>query len=59
MGSHIEGITCEERDDAMTRDFDYDILRYVSIEEQRQLYGDTNYSRVSATRLQMECRRSH
>lgn len=45
----VEGITCRERDEAMTRDSDYDILRYMSIKEQREFYGDMFYSRVSAT----------
>lgn len=33
----------------MTRDSDYDILRYMSVEEQRTFYGERYYPRVSAT----------
>jgi hypothetical protein len=33
----------------MTRDSDYDVLRYMSVEEQRVEHGVDYYARVSAT----------
>ncbi|PPQ70670.1 hypothetical protein CVT25_010772 [Psilocybe cyanescens] len=45
----VEGGTTEERDAAMTRDSDYDILRYMSVEEQKNLYGRFYYPRISQT----------
>jgi hypothetical protein len=45
----VEGVTTGDRDAAMTRDSDYDILRYMSIEEQKEFYGEKYYPRVSAT----------
>ncbi|KAF9477651.1 hypothetical protein BDN70DRAFT_880911 [Pholiota conissans] len=45
----VEGLSTGERDAAMTRDSDYDILRYMSIDEQKVFYGDRYYPRVSAT----------
>ncbi|KAH9474415.1 hypothetical protein JR316_0012873 [Psilocybe cubensis] len=46
---YVEGVTTEARDAAMTRDSDYDILRYMSIEEQKNLYGRLYYPRISQT----------
>ncbi len=50
-GGHVvvEGITTGERDAAMTRDSDYDILRYMSVEEQKAFYGERYFPRVSNT----------
>ncbi|KDR76966.1 hypothetical protein GALMADRAFT_95626 [Galerina marginata CBS 339.88] len=45
----LEGVTTGDRDAAMTRDSDYDILRYMSIQEQQEFYGERYYPRVSAT----------
>ncbi|KAG6842292.1 hypothetical protein C0991_010580 [Blastosporella zonata] len=45
----VEGGPTSERDAAMTRDSDYDILRYMSVEEQRIHYGSAYYPRISAT----------
>lgn len=45
----VEGSTFTKRDEVMTRDSDYDILRYMPIEEQRQLYGGKYRPRVSGT----------
>ncbi|KAF8157803.1 hypothetical protein B0H34DRAFT_429098 [Crassisporium funariophilum] len=45
----VEGVTTGDRDAAMTRDSNYDILRYMSIEEQQEFFGDMYYPRVSAT----------
>lgn len=45
----VEGVTTSNRDAAMTRDSDYDILRYMSVEEQKKFYGARYFPRVSAT----------
>jgi hypothetical protein len=45
----VEGVTTSNRDAAMTRDSDYDILRYMSVEEQKNFYGARYFPRVSAT----------
>lgn len=45
----VEGIVTGDRDAAMTRDSDYDVLRYMSIEEQQAEYGEMYYPRLSAT----------
>jgi hypothetical protein len=45
----VKGMTTGERDAAMTRDSDYDVLRIMTIEEQRELYGAFYYPRVSNT----------
>ncbi|KAF9531100.1 hypothetical protein CPB83DRAFT_891953 [Crepidotus variabilis] len=45
----VEGVTTGDRDAAMTRDSDYDILRYMPVQEQKVFFGDTYYPRVSAT----------
>ncbi|KAF8961450.1 hypothetical protein BDZ97DRAFT_1829379 [Flammula alnicola] len=45
----VEGVTTSDRDAAMTRDSDYDILRYMPIEEQKLFYGARYYPRVTAT----------
>jgi hypothetical protein len=45
----VEGIVTGDRDAAMTRDSDYDVLRYMSMEEQKTEYGEMYYPRVSAT----------
>jgi len=46
---HVEGVTTSDRDAAMTRASDYDILRYMTIQEQKAHYGEEYYPRVSAT----------
>lgn len=50
-GGHVvlEGLTTGDRDAAMTRDSDYDILRYMSVEEQKEFYGERYFPRVSNT----------
>lgn len=45
----VEGVTTSNRDAAMTRDSDYDILRYMSVEEQKKFYGARYFPHVSAT----------
>jgi len=45
----VEGITTGQRDAAMTRDSDYDVLRIMKVEEQKELYGAFYYARVSNT----------
>jgi hypothetical protein len=45
----VEGHTTGERDAAMTRDSDHDVLRYMTLEEQRIEYGDNYYPRISNT----------
>lgn len=45
----VEGLTVSSRDAAMTRDSHYDILRYMSIQEQMEFYGSRYYPRVSGT----------
>lgn len=47
----VEGSTFTERDEAMTRDSDYDILRFMPIEEQREFFGDSYHPRFSGTEL--------
>ncbi|KAF8909706.1 hypothetical protein CPB84DRAFT_1958754 [Gymnopilus junonius] len=51
LGGHVkvEGVTTSDRDTAMTRDSDYDILEYMTIEEQKVFYGERYFPRVSAT----------
>jgi len=48
-GIVVEGWTTGERDAAMTRDSDYDILRYMSVEEQKDFHGARYFPRVSNT----------
>lgn len=45
----VEGLTTADRDGVMTRDSDYDILRYMDTEEQKAFYGARYYPRVSNT----------
>lgn len=45
----VEGATTGERDAAMTRDSDYDILRYMTPLEARDFYGDAYWPRISNT----------
>jgi hypothetical protein len=45
----VEGETTGQRDAAMTRDSDYDVLKYMTIEEQKTFYGEDYYPRVSNT----------
>ncbi|KAF2816743.1 uncharacterized protein BDZ99DRAFT_615 [Mytilinidion resinicola] len=52
-----EGITTRERDAAMTRESDYDILRYRTEEEAKQLYGAAWWPRVSNTEMNERRRR--
>ncbi|KAF9045382.1 hypothetical protein BJ165DRAFT_1404576 [Panaeolus papilionaceus] len=49
INTKIEGITTAQRDEAMTRDSDYDILRFMTEDEQRALYGHRYYPRISNT----------
>ena len=51
VGGHVvvEGMTIGEHDAAMTRDSDYDILWYLSVEEQKAFYGERYVLRVSNT----------
>ncbi|KAF8157804.1 hypothetical protein B0H34DRAFT_428925 [Crassisporium funariophilum] len=52
LGGKIQyrGINIEDRDAAMTRESDYDILRYMTIDEQKEHYEDDVYHfRVSTT----------
>lgn len=46
---HVEGVRTSDRDAAMTRDSDYDILRYMPVDEQKAFYRDRYFPRVSAT----------
>lgn len=46
-----EAVTTRERDAAMTRDSDYDILRYRTEEEARAVYGSGWWPRVSNTEM--------
>ncbi|KAJ4304713.1 hypothetical protein N0V90_000240 [Kalmusia sp. IMI 367209] len=46
-----EAITTRERDAAMTRDSDYDILRYRTEQEAKELYGSVWWPRVSNTEM--------
>ncbi|KAF2502652.1 hypothetical protein BU16DRAFT_16490 [Lophium mytilinum] len=52
-----EGITTRERDAAMTRESDYDILRYRTEEETKELYGAAWWPRVSNTEMNERRRR--
>ena len=45
----VEGLTTGERDAAMTRDSDYDVLRYMGEEEAREFYGAAYYPRITNT----------
>lgn len=46
-----EGVTTRDRDAAMTRDSDYDILRYRSEAEAKEAYGSAWWPRVSNTEM--------
>ena len=46
-----EAVTTRDRDAAMTRDSDYDILRYRSEAEAKELYGSSWWPRVSNTEM--------
>lgn len=46
-----DAVTTAERDAAMTRDSDYDILRYRTEEEAKELYGSSWWPRVSNTEM--------
>ncbi|OCK79849.1 hypothetical protein K432DRAFT_271007, partial [Lepidopterella palustris CBS 459.81] len=46
-----EGVTTRDRDAAMTRESDYDILRYRTEEEAKELYGEAWWPRVSNTEM--------
>lgn len=48
---HVEGVTTSDRDAAMTRASDYDILRYMTVQEQMAHYGEDYYPRISATQM--------
>ncbi|KAF5325425.1 hypothetical protein D9619_009967 [Psilocybe cf. subviscida] len=45
----VEGLTMSDCNAAMTQDSHYDVLRYMSIEEQMAFYGSRYYVRVSGT----------
>ena len=47
----IEGLTTRMRDAAMTRDSNYDILRYMSVKEQMEFFGARYYPRISNTEM--------
>ncbi|KAF8208459.1 hypothetical protein K438DRAFT_2012521 [Mycena galopus ATCC 62051] len=55
LGVNVEEVvdakTTRERDAAMTRDSDYDILRYRTEEDAKELYGVTWWPRVSNTEM--------
>ncbi|KAL1600790.1 hypothetical protein SLS60_007178 [Paraconiothyrium brasiliense] len=46
-----DAITTQDRDAAMTRDSDYDILRYLTEEEAKKLYGEGWWPKVTNTEL--------
>jgi len=52
-----EGVTTRERDAAMTRESDYDILRYRTEAEAKELYGAEWWPRVSNTEINEERRK--
>jgi hypothetical protein len=45
----VEGLTTADRDAAMTRDSDYDILKFMTVEESKIFYGKAYYPRISNT----------
>ncbi|KAF8208441.1 hypothetical protein K438DRAFT_274369 [Mycena galopus ATCC 62051] len=47
----VDAQTTRDRDAAMTRDSDYDILRYRTEEEAKELYGEKWWPRVSNTEM--------
>jgi len=47
----VRGKSHTQRDVAMTKESDYDILKYLTREECIQLYGDKYRERVSGTEL--------
>lgn len=55
LGVHVvevcEAATTRDRDAAMTRDSDYDILRYRTEEEAKEVYGTGWWPRVSNTEM--------
>jgi hypothetical protein len=53
----VDAGTTRERDAAMTRDSDYDILRYRTEEEAKALYGSQWWPRVSNTEMNERRRR--
>ena len=53
----VDATTTQERDAAMTRDSDYDILRYRTEEEAKKLYGAGWWPRVSNTEMNERRRR--
>jgi hypothetical protein len=61
LGVNANGVedayTTRERDAAMTRDSDYDILRYRTEDEAKKLYGDAWWPRVSNTEMNERRRR--
>lgn len=52
-----DAVTTRDRDAAMTRDSDYDILRYRTEEEAKMLYGSMWWPRVSNTEMNERRRR--
>jgi hypothetical protein len=61
LGVNANGVedayTTRERDAAMTRDSDYDILRYRTEDEAKEVYGSMWWPRVSNTELNERRRR--
>ncbi|KAI5848220.1 hypothetical protein BZA05DRAFT_446517 [Tricharina praecox] len=53
----VEGATTGARDAAMTRDSDYDILRYLNEHEAREYYGEAYTPRISNTQKNERRRR--
>ncbi|KAF2692272.1 hypothetical protein K458DRAFT_266272, partial [Lentithecium fluviatile CBS 122367] len=53
----VDASTTGERDAAMTRDSDYDILRYRTKEEAKRFYGERWWPRVSNTEMNERRRR--
>lgn len=47
----VDAVTTRERDAAMTKDSDYDILRYRTEDEAKKLYGKSWWPRVSNTEM--------
>ena len=52
-----QGTTTRQRDEMMTRESDYDILRYRSEEEAKRFYGESWWPRVSNTEVNERRRR--
>jgi hypothetical protein len=61
LGVNVNGVedayTTRERDAAMTRNSDYDILRYRTEDEAKEVYGSAWWPRVSNTEMNERRRR--